>query len=98
MRDRMEDKGIAIIREIRRLLYARQEVVCSYREPQITFRLIEKEINMLISNDPIARQLNMQADLTKYFQRQVDFSRSPIDDCVADLQTKLKRLLQNQQK
>ncbi|KAF4100828.1 hypothetical protein G5714_019024 [Onychostoma macrolepis] len=96
-KDRKEDKAMVVIHEIRRLLYTRQDIICS-NIPYFFQKTREQELTDMASSDPITRQLNIKADLLKIFQHPEPCSRAPINTCVEDWQRKLKDLLENEQK
>lgn len=87
-----------VIHEIRRLLYARQEIICSNTVPYFAQRTREQELTSMASTDPVACQLNIKADLLKIFQHPEPCSRATINTCFEDWQRKLKDLLENEQK
>ncbi|ROL45051.1 Squalene monooxygenase [Anabarilius grahami] len=93
-RDRREDKAMVVIHEIRRLLHARQDIICSNTVPYFAQRTREEELTSMASSDPIARQLDIKADLIKIFQHPAPCSRATINTCVEDWQRKLKGLLE----
>ncbi|KAL1255016.1 hypothetical protein QQF64_013077 [Cirrhinus molitorella] len=97
-KDRREDKAMVVIHEIRRLLYARQEIICSSTVPYFAQQTREQELTSMASTDPIACQLNINADLLKIFQHPEPCSRATINSCVEDWQKKLKDLLENETK
>lgn len=88
---------MVVINEIRRLLYTRQDIIC-YNIPYFFQQTREQELTNMASIDPIARQLNIKADLLKIFQHPEPCSRATINTCVEDWQRKLKDLLENEQK
>lgn len=65
-----EDKAMAMIHEICKLLYARQEIICSKTVPYFAQRTREEELTSMASSlaMSLARQLNIKADLIKLFQ------------------------------
>ncbi len=96
-KDRREDKAMVVIHEIRRLLYTRRDIICN-NIPYFFQQTREQELTNVASSDPIARQLNIKADLLKIFQHPEPCSRATIDTCVEDWQRKLKDFLENEQK
>lgn len=97
-KDRREDKAMVVIHEIRKLLHARQDIICSNTVPYFAQRTREEELTSMASSDPIARQLDIKADLIKIFQHPAPCSRATINTCVEEWQRKLKGLLESEQK